>query len=151
MNERTKELLFETIQLLRTEIRTQFSDWKDADDWLFSQLSLTKSEAGEIFDGRGELVYLSSAKDDEPDKDLYEGNDVVVQEPWDNRLIEGYDGAYCRCGSVLQIKRPKIKTWHSIKCPECGFIVKLFCGEEGEPLTMDIVRACTPDIGMLGD
>lgn len=44
MNERMKELLFETIQLLRNEIRTQFSDWKDADDWLFSQLNQIRSQ-----------------------------------------------------------------------------------------------------------
>ena len=63
MDERTKGLLFETIQLLRNVARSHFHDWKDADDWIFSQLSLTKSEVDEIFDGSGELVYLGSAKD----------------------------------------------------------------------------------------
>lgn len=114
--------------------------------------NLTKSEASEIFDGRAELVYLGSTKDEnEPDKDLYEGDDVLAQDSWDCYVMEGNEAAICRCGRVLQIKRPKIKTWHPIKCPKCGFIVNLFCGEEGEPLTMDAVRAITPSIGVLGD
>ena len=101
MNERMKELLFETIQLLRNEIRTQFSDWKDADDWLFSQLNLTKSEASEIFDGRAELVYLGSTKDEnEPDKDLYEG-DITFETRGDaEAVLEQMDDVIDRYGIV---------------------------------------------------
>ena len=40
----------------------------------------------------------------------------------------------------VKIKTPKIKTWHQIKCPKCGFVINLFCGEEGELLTMNHIR-----------
>ena len=63
VDKRTRELHYQTLQLLRRSIRDLFSDWKDADDWLFSELEFTKSELSEIYDGRGELVYLGSAVD----------------------------------------------------------------------------------------
>lgn len=47
-------------------------------------------------------------------------------------MRDGYSGAYCRCGRVLYIKTPQNKAFHSIKCPECGFVVNLFCGLKGE-------------------
>lgn len=63
VDKRTRKLHYQTLQLLRRSIRDLFSDWKDADDWLFSQLEFTKSELSEIYDGRGELVYFGSAVD----------------------------------------------------------------------------------------
>ena len=78
--------------------------------------------------------------DETKDKGLYEGDDVIVKEPWDIKTIEGYSAAFCKCGHVLHIKTPKIKTWHQIKCPKCGFVINLFCGEEGELLTMNHIR-----------
>ena len=43
-NERQNELLFQTLELLRQKTQPKFSDWKDADDWIFSQLDFTKEE-----------------------------------------------------------------------------------------------------------
>ena len=63
MDSREKELHFQTLQLLRRCIFDLFSDWKDADDWLFSELEFTKSELAEIYEGRGEYVYTASAAD----------------------------------------------------------------------------------------
>lgn len=74
------------------------------------------------------------------DKNLYEGDDVIVKKPWELAIIEGYSGGICECGSVLHIKTPKIKMFHSIKCPNCGFIIQLFCGEEGKLVGMDELR-----------
>lgn len=87
----------------------------------------------------------------EEDKDLYEGDDVLVKEPWDPRIVDGYSGAFCSCGYILHIKTPKIKAFHAIKCPKCGHIVNLFCGQNGEKVSMDILRDMVPTIGTLGD
>ena len=54
---------------------------------------------------------------------------VAMNYPWECELMEGNEGAFCKCGRVLQFKRPKIKTWHKIKCSKCGFIINIFCGE----------------------
>lgn len=59
----TKELLFQTIELLRKETQPQFSDWKDADDWLFSELDYTKDELAQIYAGHDVQVSFDSAKD----------------------------------------------------------------------------------------
>lgn len=71
MNQREKDLFFELIELTRKQInlpsgnvdKVDFStsDWKDADDWLFSELSLTKDELAEIYEGRNTMVYTASA------------------------------------------------------------------------------------------
>lgn len=57
MNTREKTLLFETLELLRKELRQSESfrgkDWRDVDDWLFSELSITKGELREIYGGTG--------------------------------------------------------------------------------------------------
>lgn len=87
----------------------------------------------------------------EPEPGIYEGDDVICKEPWDIREMEGYSGAFCKCGHVLHIKTPKRKDWHEIKCPKCGFVVNLFCGEIGEALCMDAVSSIVPVIGELGD
>lgn len=47
------------------EKQTVFSDWKDADDYLFASLDLTKKDLNEIYDGSNIFVYYNSAKDDE--------------------------------------------------------------------------------------
>lgn len=87
----------------------------------------------------------------EPDKELYEGNDVLVKKPWELDIIEGYSGAFCECGHVLHIKTPRRKAFHAIKCPICEHIVSLYCGEEGEQLSMDDIRRIVPIVGVLGD
>lgn len=62
-DDHTKELLFQTIELLRKETQPQFSDWKDADDWLFSELDYTKDELAQIYAGHDVQVSFASAKD----------------------------------------------------------------------------------------
>ena len=52
----------------------------------------------------------------------------------------GYSIAEYQCGHILYIKTPKIKSFHSIKCPECGFVMNLFCGLEGKKLGMNDLR-----------
>ena len=77
-------------------------------------------------------------------KTIYKGDDVIARSPGDIRIIEGYSGAYCRCGYMLHIKTPKIKAFHPIECPHCKHIVNLFCGEEGEKLSIEDVRKLIP-------
>ena len=60
---RSRLLLFQTLELLRKEIQPRFSDWKDADDWLFSELDFTKDELAQIYKGRNVLYYDGSAVD----------------------------------------------------------------------------------------
>lgn len=62
-------------------------------------------------------------------KTLYEGDDVIVRPPGDIRAIEGCSGAFCECGMSLHIKTPKTIDWYKIKCPVCGKIIQLYCGE----------------------
>ena len=62
-DDHTKELLFQTIELLRKETQPQFSDWKDADDWLFSELDYTKDELAQIYAGHDVMVSFASAKE----------------------------------------------------------------------------------------
>ena len=64
MSPRTRLLLFSAIQLLRKTLTPKFSDWKDADDYLFSKLDFTRSELKQIFKGRGVLYHDASAIDD---------------------------------------------------------------------------------------
>lgn len=63
LDNHTKELLFQTIELLRKEAQPKFSDWKDADDWLFSELDYTKDELAQIYAGHDIQVSFDSAKD----------------------------------------------------------------------------------------
>ena len=58
--ERARQLLFCTIQLLRQERRYAFSDWKDVDDDLFSNLDIEIGELEEIYDPYGVMVYGDS-------------------------------------------------------------------------------------------
>ena len=74
-NRRLGELLFHTLELLRRQVENKFSDWKDADDWLFSELDFRKSEIEEIYAGRDALIYTGSAIDDES------GNSAEMDKP----------------------------------------------------------------------
>lgn len=58
---RARQLLFGTLELLRKELHPKFADWKDADDWIFSQLDFTKDELQQIYEGRDTMVYIGSA------------------------------------------------------------------------------------------
>jgi len=60
---RSRLLMFQTLELLRKEIQPRFADWKDADDWLFSQLDFTKDELAQIYKGRDVLYNDASAVD----------------------------------------------------------------------------------------
>lgn len=57
-----QDLLFECLQITRHLLQKNFSDWKDADDWLFSELSITKDELNEIYTGHDALVYGVSCR-----------------------------------------------------------------------------------------
>lgn len=59
---RLQELLFETLEFLRKELGKEFGDWKDADDYIFSELSFTKEELRSLYDGRNIMVYDGSVK-----------------------------------------------------------------------------------------
>ena len=60
--------------------------------------------------------------------------DIVDNSKQFGKEIDGYSGAYCQCGNVLYIKTPEIKMFYPIKCPDCGFIVNLFCGKHGNKI-----------------
>lgn len=73
----------------------------------------------------------------------FENENVIVGDyAWLPNAVErpGCSGAYCQCGRVLYIKTPRFKSVHSIKCPNCGFVINLFCGSEGEKRGMDDLR-----------
>ena len=73
----------------------------------------------------------------------FENENVIVGDYAWSKSIAGRPGcsiAECQCGRILYIKTPKIKSFHSIKCPECGFVMNLFCGLEGEKLGMNDLR-----------
>ena len=61
---RCRQLLFQVLELLRKTVKHQFSDWKDADDWVFSELDITKSELKQIYEGRDTLYNDDAAVDD---------------------------------------------------------------------------------------
>lgn len=69
LSHRAKMLLFSTLEIVRKELRGKFSDWKDADDWLFGHLDFTKNELAQIYEGRDTLYYDGSAVDDEEPAD----------------------------------------------------------------------------------
>lgn len=65
MTYREKRLLFSTLEMLREELRRfpDFinSDWKDVDDYIFSNLDFTAGELEELYAGTGKLIYAGSA------------------------------------------------------------------------------------------
>lgn len=62
--QRQKDLLLQTLQLLRKQTESNFYDWKEADDWIFSELDFSKSELIELFKGIEPAPYIGSAKGD---------------------------------------------------------------------------------------
>ena len=73
----------------------------------------------------------------------FENENVIVGDYAWSKSIAGRPGcsiAECQCGRILYIKTPKIKSFHSIKYPECGFVMNLFCGLEGKKLGMNELR-----------
>lgn len=64
MPHRYRQLLFQALEMLRKAVTPRFYDWKDADDWLFSELDITKSELAQIYEGREVWYYDGSAADD---------------------------------------------------------------------------------------
>ena len=48
-SDRAQQIAFCAIQLLRKELRKEFHDWKDADDYIFSELDLEESELKTLF------------------------------------------------------------------------------------------------------
>jgi len=59
---RKNELLFQVIEHARKQanMHHSFSDWKDADDWLFAKFDITRQELEEIYANRGVMVYGAS-------------------------------------------------------------------------------------------
>lgn len=59
---RKNEMLFQVIEHARKQANMyhSFSDWKDADDWLFAQFDITRQELEEIYANRGVMVYGAS-------------------------------------------------------------------------------------------
>jgi hypothetical protein len=57
---RKRDILFELLEFIRKEAGQKFHDWKDTDDWLFSELDLTKAEVEEIYKDRGAMVFTAS-------------------------------------------------------------------------------------------
>lgn len=65
MTKRERYLMFQTIELLRkTASKLQdfvnASDWKNVDDWLFSELDWTAEDIDELYYGRDALVFTGS-------------------------------------------------------------------------------------------
>lgn len=64
MTHREQKLFFETLELLRrTAARLpdfQGADWKDVDDYIFSELSFTQEEVDRLYEDTAEMVYTAS-------------------------------------------------------------------------------------------
>ena len=58
--ERKNEMLFQVIEHAREQAKFKFSEWKDADDWLFSNFDIAKDELEEIYEGKGVIVHGAS-------------------------------------------------------------------------------------------
>lgn len=54
--------------------------------------------------------------------------------------IDGYSGAFCPRGNTLYIRTPDIKKFYPIECPDCGFVVNLFCGKHGNKIDSEFLR-----------
>ena len=69
MKHREKMLMRETLELLRQTLRNspnfRKGEWRDVDDWLFSELSYTRGELQEIYAGSDIFYDSSSAASDE--------------------------------------------------------------------------------------
>lgn len=79
--DRKNDMLFQVIQHSREQALKQFHEWKDADDWLFSNFDITKQELEEIYEGKDSvMVYGGSCRDEnEPQAeqtDAEQGKDI---------------------------------------------------------------------------
>jgi len=61
--ERRNDMLFQVIEHARDQANEKFSEWKNTDDWLFSNFDITKDELEEIYEGKGIMVYSASCAD----------------------------------------------------------------------------------------
>lgn len=127
-DDHTKELLFQTIELLRKETQPQFSDWKDADDWLFSELDYTKDELAQIYAGHDVMVSFDSAKE----------SPVQAEQPKMLMLCEEYendDGI--RSFTVLAVSQEEKMLQEllaaKVEKDEYGFIAKSDGGDFDNP------------------
>lgn len=64
MTAHEKLLFFETLQMLRKTAAKlpdfEEADWKDVDDYIFSELNLTEEDVLRLYDGHDDLVYTGS-------------------------------------------------------------------------------------------
>ena len=64
MSPKEAYLLRETIELLRKEARKSFKgDWRDVDDWIFSELHFSKGELRDIFGGDPNIDFSSALEE----------------------------------------------------------------------------------------
>lgn len=65
LSDRAKDMLFEVIEALRLQVKVRDDfkglGWKDVDDYIFRQLSITVDELKNIYDGRNTPIYTDSA------------------------------------------------------------------------------------------
>jgi len=61
---RLKELMFDTLELLRTQMTEKYGDSKDADSYIFSELDMTAAEIEELYVDSDKSVYAAAAFDD---------------------------------------------------------------------------------------
>ena len=64
MTEHERTLVFTTLEFIRKEVSKTFpanSDWKDIDDYVFSNLDFTVGDLECIYKDRGVLIYTGSA------------------------------------------------------------------------------------------
>ena len=90
MNKREKDLFFETLELLRKVTEKPGQDFKDRDDWLFSNLGFTRLELAEIYEGRGVMVYTGSAVQDDMNTLVeYLYRDACNYKNWNRVVVKG--------------------------------------------------------------
>lgn len=90
MNKREKDLFFETLELLRKVTEKPGQDFKDRDDWLFSNLGFTRLELAEIYEGRGVMVYTGSAVQEDMNTLVeYLYRDACNYKVWNRAVVKG--------------------------------------------------------------
>lgn len=67
ISHRNRLLIFSTLELLRKTMKKTMpnSDWKDIDDYIFSELDFTRSEIKQVYKGRNTMVYTQSTINDD--------------------------------------------------------------------------------------
>ena len=65
MTAREQALMFETLELLRKTVTAsddfRDKDWKDADDYIFSELQFTVEDLMNLYQGKDVMLYTGSA------------------------------------------------------------------------------------------